>query len=338
MAKKVELSRRDFLAALTALPAARLLAQQRTPTFTVLSLFRPRRLVLHADKSSLQLTMDAQLRPLMRGESIAIDAASVGLLVAGTSIQHFNITSPAVFALEVPGKLRRTYRGTLAITSGANHLVCVVGIERELAVASIVAAESPPHAATAALAAQAVAARSFLAAARTAHLDADFCDTTHCQFLREPPPDSSAFNMAAAGTAGLVLQYRTDATPRTLPAMYSRSCGGRTRTLAELGLPSSGYPYYGVRCTYCEANPEVWHREASDVRSERERLAYNRIHGWSALPGHADTTTAALASGRGVGHGLGMCQRGAAAMASDGATFAEILAHYYPNTTLTRIA
>jgi len=42
-----------------------------------------------------------------------------------------------------------------------------------------------------------------------------------------------------------------------------------------------------------------------------------------------------MIAGRGTGHGLGLCQLGAAAMARNGAGFPEILAHYYPNTRLT---
>ena len=38
--------------------------------------------------------------------------------------------------------------------------------------------------------------------------------------------------------------------------------------------------------------------------------------------------------GRGAGHGLGLCQKGAAAMAAEGAGFREILARYFPNTIL----
>ena len=37
---------------------------------------------------------------------------------------------------------------------------------------------------------------------------------------------------------------------------------------------------------------------------------------------------------RGYGHGLGMSQYGADLMAEDGKDYAEILAHYYPGTTL----
>ena len=39
----------------------------------------------------------------------------------------------------------------------------------------------------------------------------------------------------------------------------------------------------------------------------------------------------------GYGHGVGLSQAGAQAMAADGADFAEILAHYYPGTQLTRM-
>ncbi|WP_306589999.1 SpoIID/LytB domain-containing protein [Geothrix sp. 21YS21S-4] len=40
--------------------------------------------------------------------------------------------------------------------------------------------------------------------------------------------------------------------------------------------------------------------------------------------------------GRGWGHGVGMCQTGAYGMALEGATFQQILAHYYPGTDLRR--
>ena len=41
--------------------------------------------------------------------------------------------------------------------------------------------------------------------------------------------------------------------------------------------------------------------------------------------------------GRGWGHGLGMCQTGAYGMALEGATFRQVLEHYYPGATLQRV-
>ena len=53
-----------------------------------------------------------------------------------------------------------------------------------------------------------------------------------------------------------------------------------------------------------------------DIRSERERFVF--------------------ANGRGFGHGMGMCQWGAEAMARAGHPAADILKHYYPALNLTR--
>ena len=39
-------------------------------------------------------------------------------------------------------------------------------------------------------------------------------------------------------------------------------------------------------------------------------------------------------NGAGWGHGVGRCQIGAAVMASEGYTYKEILAHYYPGAEL----
>lgn len=44
----------------------------------------------------------------------------------------------------------------------------------------------------------------------------------------------------------------------------------------------------------------------------------------------------AVIAGRGFGHGVGMCQFGAEGLARDGWTAREILAHYYPGSTLER--
>lgn len=201
-------------------------------------------------------------------------------------------TDAAEFVLSVPGKLRRRFRGQLTIISDHGQLRPVVEMDVETAVASIVAAElptddTPPEA----LKAQAVVARSYLLASAPRHDGADFCDTTHCQFLREPPPQASPAARAAAATRGLVLAWRG----KPFAAMYSASCNGHTHSLAEIGAAPRGYPYFGVACPYC--------RRAKGAASPD-------------------------------GHGLGLCQRGAAGMARDGADFRTILQHYFPNTTL----
>ena len=247
------------------------------------------------------------------------------------------------FALAVPGKIERRFRGSLEITAADQVLHPVVVMDLEIAVASVVAAESPPDAPLEALKAQAVAARSYFVAARGRHSGFDFCDTTHCQFLRETPPPEHPATRAAVATRGLVLTHAA----RVVPAFYSASCGGRTRTLVELGLPAEDYPYYAVECTYCRLHAEEWERRLEEEDAlplldkdnrERSRLEVGRRMGWSVVPGNNFTAQQegdeVVLRGRGLGHGLGLCQRGAAAMAARGTSFREILAHYYPNTTV----
>ncbi len=143
------------------------------------------------------------------------------------------------FVLRVPGRIERRFHGELDVIREGNEVIPVVTMDLETAVASIVAAESPPGAPIESLKAQAVVARSFLVAARGRHAHADFCDTTHCQFLREPPLPSSLAALAARATAGIVLRYGG----RTIPALYSADCGGSTREFL-----SEAYPYFAIAC------------------------------------------------------------------------------------------
>lgn len=181
------------------------------------------------------------------------------------------------FVLSVPGRIERRFHGHLELIRDGEEVIPVVTMGVETAVASIVAAESPPGAPLESLKAQAVVARSYLLAARGRHKHSDFCDTTHCQFLRESPPDGSPASDAARSTAGLVLIHEG----QVVRAMYSADCGGHTRD-----FDSGSYPYFGVRCP--------------------------------------------VQSGAASGHRLGLCQVGAAAMARAGATWSDILQHYFP--------
>ena len=47
--------------------------------------------------------------------------------------------------------------------------------------------------------------------------------------------------------------------------------------------------------------------------------------------------TGRVLSGRGFGHGIGLCQTGALARAAAGQSFTDILAHYYPGAQLVRL-
>ena len=272
---------------------------------------------------------------------MTLRATADGLSVSGgqTTLSTRALTLPATrFTLAVPGKLSRTYTGALRVTCEAGALVAVVTLDTEVAVASIVEAESPAKAPLEFLKTQAVTSRSYLLANLHPGAAFDTCDTTRCQYLRSPPGPASAAARATRETRHEVLVWRpapgTEA--RVVPAMYSRSCGGQThaRASADPGV----YPFYAVRCEYCLRHPETWTRNAPATANETDRLAYNRVHGWSAIPSGSFTRAAdGTLAGRGTGHGVGLCQLGAEDLARRGQPYPAILAHFFPNTLLTTL-
>ena len=320
----------------------------------VFGLFHATTLVVRsADASGMTLHGDRETC-VLRGREAAnvrlanrsVQATCDGHELSASVIRFTSrIGGVAEIELTVPDRIARTFRGTIEVTAAANELVSVVSMDVETAVASVVAAEQSPTAPMEALKAQAVAARSYFAAAAGRHRGFDFCDTTHCQFLRELPARDHPAAQATRSTAGLVLTFH--AAP--IAALYSASCGGRTRSLAEAGLPASaGYPYFSVECPYCARDGKEWesrltpHEDVERLaaeRSEAARLAVGRRNGWSVVPGNnfevSREQDEIVLRGRGLGHGVGLCQLGAASMAKEHhATFSEILNQYYPGTLL----
>lgn len=305
----------------------------------VFGLFHPNELVV-SSSGPLEITLDDKRLPT-HSRSARVFRSGSGLVLSSASGEWRGRravvnSANGAFTLSVPARITRRFQGELQITASAAELRPVVSMDLELAVASAVAAESLPGTPLEALKAQAIATRSFYVAARTSHRDSEFCDTTHCQFLRQLPPPGSAAMRATEQTRGIVLTYRG----APFSAMFMRSCGGHTSSLADLGLPPSDYPYFSVECAYCRSHPETWKRELpAAFHGERDRLAYARQYGWAALPSNnyrlQREGNVLVAEGSGSGHGLGMCQRGAAALAREGKSFREILAHYYPNSEIS---
>jgi stage II sporulation protein D len=297
--------------------------------------------ILHAGEQTV--TLDASSSP----STARIRAAGAGLLVqfGGRSVNSTNIRltsregASVDSVLSIPGKITRHYSGRLEISNVSGVLVPVVVMDLESAVASVVAAESVPGTHIEALKAQAVAARSYFVAGKGRHQHFDFCDTTHCQFLRGAPALESPAFKAAVATRGLVITFES----HTISALYTRSCGGTTRTPRDVGLPGASYSYFSVECPRCRQHPVHWQsritaQDASGLRfsDEKARLDTDRRLGWNTVQSDDFTLRREDASvvleGVGQGHGIGLCQAGAKAMAERGSDFRHILAHYYPNT------
>ncbi len=100
--------------------------------------------------------------------------------------------------------------------------------------------------------------------------------------------------------------------------------GWRTLTVSRRGNPSLGQ---SPRAIFLKAGP-------TEISAEDFRLAVGNAFGW----GHILSTWFEITpqgdhflfNGRGSGHGVGLCQHGAAAMAAQGHSTSEILAQYFP--------
>jgi len=314
---------------------------------SVFGLFHPKQITLES-KQALLVKAGEREFVLEPGRKAVVNLSQGQVSVAGTVADQVSIAprdgSDAEFELAVPGRIRRTYRGQVSVLVNGAELEPVISMELETAVASVNAAESTPGATMEALKAQAVAIRSYLVAGKPRHKDSDFCDTTHCQLLKAPPAKDSLPAQATEATRGLVLSWEG----KPFAAMYSASCSGRTHPLAEIGYKVRDYPYFAVDCEYCRKNPERWTATVSRedaatlaLKSEVERVRLSRKLGWNTVPSNdhqakANETMVDLA-GVGRGHGLGLCQRGAAAMAREGKSFREILAHYFPNAEIKSV-
>jgi stage II sporulation protein D len=305
----------------------------------VLGLFHPREVSVSVSRLLVAGESLTPAQPLLVREDH-------GQLLLQTGTRTYRVRSAsakgAPLSIEIPGKIKRQYTGTLELQSQSGELVMAIIVDLERAVATSVAAESP-HAPAEAAKTQAVLARSYYLAAPHRHSAFDFCDTTHCQLFQDPPMPRAI--MAAESTRGELLRYQD----RPVDAMFFRSCGGRTLSAEAAGLNRGAFPYVRVSCEACARQPVRWQtrvpaEEAEALlageRSEKLRLELARRFGWRSVRSSDFEAIAeggaVRLEGRGEGHGVGVCQRGAAWMAGKGASYPEILSHYLPGIHLGR--
>jgi stage II sporulation protein D len=313
----------------------------------VLSLFRPERVTV---RSSQVLWVQAGPRTFFMTPGQVAGFRAVGAEVDLFAQQQMTSSprvlvsgrggAPIEFSLNIEGKIDRKFTGRLEVTAIGSRLEPVIKVDLESAVAAVAAAEMPRDTPLEALKAMAVLARSYYTAGGRRHGAYDFCDTTHCQWRRESIAEDHPARAATQATAGIVITYQD----RPIAPMYHASCGGETKSAAQIGLNSDPYPYFPIECEACRREAETWTRHLPKTiayqllteRSETLRLNVTRQLGWSALPGNTFKATAdgddVLVEGRGEGHGVGVCQRGIVALARAGEDYRALLSKYLPQT------
>jgi len=316
---------------------------------------------------------DTPLAIRAHGDTVEISGHTAAkLAVSG----DFRMTAEQAPAQHVRTKVE------ISAQNGALHVIASLPVEDY--VAAVLQGETGGNMPIEALKALAVSIRSYTSRFRERHKDDnfDFCDTTHCQFLRlEVQPAVSA---AVQATAGELLWDR--GTP--LAAYYHKDCGGQTEAAATVWPDQKAEALISHEDNYCVHVTQPWHSEFAQADLERVlsraglrvptgwnriavsertpsgrartlqfgignsagvpisassfRFAVGRTLGWNILKSDwYDVTVRAgrfIFNGRGVGHGVGLCQTGAAEMARQGKSYREILAFYYPTTLTGRSA
>ncbi|MGD0292646.1 MAG: SpoIID/LytB domain-containing protein [Terracidiphilus sp.] len=114
-----------------------------------------------------------------------------------------------------------------------------------------------------------------------------------------------------------------------------------TQALAAAGLAAPGWKSLTVAQRGDSGRVTVLMADATKIPAEDFRLAVGRALGWNRIRSNWFEITAEgdnfLFHGRGSGHGVGLCQTGAAEMGREGRSYREILAQYFPGATLAEV-
>lgn len=270
----------------------------------------------------------------------------------------------------------RAYPGQLLMVPDEGGVALLNETDLESYLPGVLAGELGSGYPSAALRAQAIAARTYALARVRKAPDAAWhlADDTSSQVYRgRVGRDDAALLAAVSDTTGLVLRWDG----KLLSTWYHSTCGGHTAAARDVFGEADVPPFAGVPCPFCEDSPRFRYR----VRIPRDEVATalglpapptavaiegrtpdGRARALRFAPGDRRVSALDVRSrlgperlpstliesvvadgkdlvftGRGFGHGVGLCQWGAVGMARRGAGPADILAQYYPGAAISRL-
>ena len=265
----------------------------------------------------------------------------------------------------------RWYRGRVFVTPGEGGIIAVNYVDLEHYLYSVLGGEMPTSWPMEALQAQAVAARSYALYQRQTSANAiyDVGATTTWQVYRGLAEEADTTRAAVTATAGQVLTYDG----QIIEAVFHSSSGGHTENVEDIWTRPLPYlrgvsdfdqdaPVYEWVTSFTheqfqaripgigdliEAIPDrttpqgrivtIQLRGSSGTRTVSGNDIRRALGLRSTLFAITPMEEGVQVSGRGFGHGIGMSQWGAYNLAAGGATYQQILAHYYRGTSLAQI-
>lgn len=264
------------------------------------------------------------------------------------------------------------YRGAIRLSAVGDEVEVVNVLDLEAYLRGVVPAEMAASWPMEALKAQAVASRSYTLVSLDPEARYDLCATTDCQVYGGVEAEQPRTDDAVAATTGVVVTYG-GATARTY---YHSDSGGMIASSREVWGTSYPYlvavrdaasstPHRAwtarldtaaVSASLVAAGRGVGTVTALRVleTSESGRVVSLEVAGTGGTTVIGGSQLTSLARGWGLksmrfsmqgplsvrgdgwGHGVGMSQYGARALAQAGYDYGRILAYFYPTTTLTR--
>jgi stage II sporulation protein D len=282
-------------------------------------------------------------------------------------------TGSDYFSLRINDKLpvRQNYSGNLQCFPDFGTLEFINVSDIENYISGVVMAEGGTGKNLEFFKAQAVIARTYMYKYFDKHLSDRFnvCDNTHCQAYNGLSSDT-LLNLAAIETRGQVILDKDSA---LIISAFHSNCGGQTMSSEDVWL--SGQPYLiSVSDPYClKSRNATWQKNFS----AREWVNYIKKSGYPVIKSDSSelnflqTTRVAdyrtksfsiplrtirsdlnlrstffsvfvkgdsiILKGRGYGHGVGLCQEGAMAMAAKGFKYNDIINFYYTGVFISDI-
>jgi stage II sporulation protein D len=284
------------------------------------------------------------------------------------------LSEDALFTLRAParGEELKTLDGSLRVKSypGSLQVLNITSVENYLP--GVVQAEAGKSGPPEYFRAQAVVARTYAYRNIDRHvLDGyNLCDDTHCQVYPGIISDSTIVGSCQA-TSGRVI---IDRDSMLIVSAFHANCGGVTASSSDVWVAK--YPYLiSIKDPWCGySRSSTWKTSVplsewnaflkakkvepgketvlfSPAGSEPTRAIGNTVAGihisredvrqrfnlrssFYALTPSGDSITVV---GRGYGHGVGLCQDGARAMAAGKMKYDQITCFYYPGTAVTDI-
>jgi stage II sporulation protein D len=269
-------------------------------------------------------------------------------------------------------KINHAYSGDLQCIADLNSLLFINVCDVEDYVAGVVKAEGGNGKKAEYYKTQAIIARTYTYGYFSRHvLDRyNLCDDTHCQVFNGITSDS-LINRATLDTKDTVIV--TPDSNLIISAFHS-NCGGETSP-SEYIWPSGHSYLVKVKDPYCQKTKNAtWEKviplqawlemlrrngytgsadstssfsfsqpaRVQDYVKDSFRLPFNRIRedlnlrsSWFSVRTMGDSLRL---SGRGYGHGVGLCQEGAMVMAGKGFGYRNIITFYYPGVKLMSVS